>query len=53
MVRSTAMVSMLIDELMPRWDLRERHHIRVRAPAVRACDALRTADLGGIFSCAP
>lgn len=38
---------MLIDELMPQWDVREQHRVRIRAPADRVYAALRQADLGG------
>ena len=37
----------LIDELMPTWDVRERHRTRVRATAEATFAALHTADLSG------
>jgi len=37
----------LIDELMPTWDVRERHRTRVRATAQATFAALHTADLSG------
>jgi hypothetical protein len=38
---------MLIDDYLPRWDVRERHRTRVRASREATYDALRTADLAG------
>jgi hypothetical protein len=38
---------MLIDDFMPRWNVRERHQLRVQAPPERVYAALRAADLGG------
>lgn len=37
---------MLIDHYLPRWDVRECHHIRVAAPAERVYAALGDTDLG-------
>jgi hypothetical protein len=36
---------MLIDDYLPRWDVRERHRVVVRAAAAEVWSALRTADL--------
>lgn len=36
---------MLIDDYLPRWHVRERHRVVVRASAAEVWDALRTADL--------
>jgi len=35
---------MLIDEYMPRWHVRERHRLSVRASPADAFAAIRTAD---------
>lgn len=37
---------MLIDELMPTWDVTERHQVIVRAPIEQTYHALRTSNLG-------
>ncbi len=38
---------MLIDDFMPRWEVRERHHLQIQAPPEQVFVALRAADLGG------
>ena len=40
------MAPMLIDEFMPRWNVRERHQLRIRATPEQVYAALRTTDLG-------
>jgi hypothetical protein len=37
-----------LDELMPRYDVVERHHIRVAAPAATTMAAARALDLSGV-----
>ncbi len=38
---------MLIDGLLPAYDMVERHQIRIRAPVERVYDAVRAVDLSG------
>jgi hypothetical protein len=40
-------IRVLIDDYLPRWDVRERHHIRVAASRERVYAALGETDLGG------
>lgn len=40
---------MLIDEFLPRWDVRERHHIKINAPAPIVSAAARQMDLRGSY----
>ena len=35
----------LLDDLMPLWDVRERHRVTIAAPAARVLDAVKTTDL--------
>ena len=40
-------IRVLIDDYLPRWDVRERHHIRVAASPEKVYAALGETDLGG------
>lgn len=40
---------MLIDEFMPKWDVRERHHVRINAPAREIYAATQRMDLRGAY----
>ena len=42
-------IKMLIDEFLPRWDVRERHHIKINAPAPIVSAAARRMDLRGSY----
>ena len=40
---------MLIDEYLPRWDVRERHHVDVAAPPEAVFAAIGETDLGSVL----